>query len=85
MVTVYSLPASQCVACRATEISLRRKGIDAKKVLVNEDEAAMDYIKGLGYTAAPVVVVTDSEGVVTDSWSGFSEKKIEELKVKAAA
>lgn len=85
MVTVYSLPTARCVACRATEISLRRKGIEAKKVMVDTDEVAMDYIKSLGYAAAPVVVITDDDGLVVDSWSGFSEAKIEELKEKVAA
>ena len=84
MITVYSLPAAVCVKCRATEISMRRKGIDAVKVLVNEDPDAMNFIKSLGYVEAPVVVVTEGDEVV-DSWSGFSEEKIAKLQEMVAA
>lgn len=84
-VTMYGLPASVCVGCRATEISFRRKGIEAEKILLDQDPDAMGYIKSLGYTSAPVVVVKDDEGNVTDHWGGFSETKIEGLKDVSAA
>lgn len=78
LVTVYSLPASVCVRCRAVEISMRRKGIDAKKVRVDLDPEALEFIKGLGYSEAPVTVVTDGDRIV-DHWSGYSDDKICEL------
>ena len=79
-ITMYGLPASVCVGCRATEISFRRKGIETEKVRLDEDPVAMEFIKSLGYSSAPVVVVKDNEGNVTDHWGGFRESKIEELK-----
>lgn len=83
-VTVYSLPASVCVKCRATEISMRRKGIEAVKVRVDLDAEAMAFIKSLGYAEAPVTVVRDGDRVV-DHWSGFSEDKIDGLRLLVAA
>jgi glutaredoxin-like protein NrdH len=79
LITVYSLPGSVCIKCRATEISMRRKGIEAVKIRVDLDAEAMEYIKSLGYTEAPVTVVTD-DGRVVDHWSGFSEEKIDGLR-----
>ena len=75
VITVYSLPASICVKCRAVEISMRRKGIEVVKVLLDKDSKAMAYIKSLGYSEAPVIVVTEGDEVL-DHWSGFSEEKI---------
>lgn len=82
-VTVYSLPASVCVRCRATEIAMRRKGIEAKKVRVDQDPEALEYIKSLGYTSAPVVVV-EQDGEVVDHWSGFRDERIAALVEKVA-
>ncbi|MFM8798737.1 MAG: glutaredoxin domain-containing protein [Fluviibacter sp.] len=84
LVTIYSLPVSVCVKCRAVEISMRRKGIETVKVLVDQDSEALEYIKSLGYTEAPVIVVTD-DGEVVDHWSGFSEEKINALRELVAA
>jgi glutaredoxin-like protein NrdH len=84
VITVYSLPASICVKCRAVEISMRRKGIEAVKVELEKDPEAMAYIKSLGYSEAPVIVVTEGDEVV-DHWSGFSEDKISALSSLVAA
>ena len=82
LITVYSLPASICVKCRAVEIVLRRWGIEARKVRVDQDTGAMEFIKSLGYVEAPVIVVTEG-GEVVDHWSGFSEDKMIALREKA--
>lgn len=84
LITVYSLPRSICVKCRAVEISLRRKGIEAVKVMVDQDPEALAFIKSLGYTEAPVIVVTDGEEIL-DHWSGFSEEKLNALREMVAA
>lgn len=83
-ITVYTLPKSVCVKCRATELSMRFKGIEAVSVRVDENPEAMEYVKSLGYSEAPVVVITDGDEVV-DHWSGFSENKIASLKEMVAA
>ena len=84
LITVYSLPAANCVKCRAVEISMRNRGIESTKVLVNEDSVALAYIKSLGYSEAPVIVVTEGDEVL-DHWSGFSDEKISSLKELVAA
>lgn len=84
LVTVYSLPKSMCVKCLAVEISMRRKGIDAVKVRVDQDPEAMAFIKSLGYSEAPVIVITEGEEIV-DHWSGFSEEKMAALVSMVAA
>lgn len=84
LITVYSLPASVCVKCRAVEITMRRRGIEAVKVRVDQDPEAMEFIKSLGYTEAPVIVVREGDEVV-DHWSGFSDEKILALKEMVAA
>lgn len=83
-ITVYSLPTRICVKCRATEISLRHKGIEATKVLVDEDREAMEFIKSLGYTEAPVVVIREA-GQVVDHWGGYREERLKALQKKVPA
>ena len=68
-ITVYSKP--RCHQCAATELAIDHVAVD-----VTEDTAALDYIRGLGYQQAPVVVVRDSTGAVIDHWSGFRPDRI---------
>lgn len=84
LITVYSLPASVCVKCRAVEITMRRRGIEYTKVRVDQEPGAMDFVKSLGHTEAPVTVITNGDEVV-DHWSGFSDEKISALKELVAA
>lgn len=76
-VTVYTKPA--CVQCNATYRALDKRGISYDVVDVTEDAAALDYIKGLGYLQAPVVV-TEAE-----HWSGFRPDKIATLEAALAS
>lgn len=73
-ITVYSKP--RCQQCAATKRKLDAFGVAITPVDVTEDIAALDYIRGLGYQQAPVVVVRDSTGAVTDHWSGFRPDRI---------
>lgn len=66
--TVYSKP--NCVQCDATVRKLDQLGATYAKVDVTEDEAALEFIRGLGYSQAPVVVVGDHH------WAGFSPDKL---------
>lgn len=67
-VTVYTLPA--CVQCDTTKRYLNNQLISFEEVNIAEDTAAYEMIRELGYTAAPVVMVTNGDETV-DSWSGF--------------
>lgn len=84
-ITVYSRPPELCRACWATERRLNARKVSYTKVLVDEDDSAKEFVATMGYTQAPVVVVTDERGAVVDHWSGFSEKKIESLLKQAVA
>lgn len=68
-VTVYSQPS--CVQCSATYRALDNKGINYQVIDVSEHPEAAEYVKGLGYMQAPVVVTDD------EHWSGFRPDKIE--------
>ena len=75
MVTIYT--KTNCQPCRATKRAFDRAGV------VYDEQPAVDHVaalKGLGYTGAPVVVVTDGDDVV-DHWSGFRPERIAGLKV----
>jgi len=76
-VTVYSKPS--CVACTATYRALKNNGIEFETVDVTVDDSALEFTRSLGYMAAPVIVVTDNDGNVTEHWSQFRGEKIAEL------
>lgn len=70
-VTVYTLPA--CVQCDSTKRMLQRNQIDYEEVDMSQDPVALEMVKTMGYTAAPVVVAGD------DHWSGFRMDRIQSL------
>ncbi|MFK4362375.1 glutaredoxin-like protein NrdH [Rhodococcus sp. 27YEA6] len=76
-VTVYSKPA--CVQCNATYRALDKAGIDYAIIDITEDDEARDYVMGLGYLQAPVVVASG------DHWSGFRPDKIKGITSGEAA
>ena len=61
---VYSTP--QCMACKMTYRQLDAAGIEYRVIDVSSDDPAREYVQDLGYSTAPVVVVSDDE-----HWSGF--------------
>ena len=77
-VTMYSLPASVCRACKFTKMLLQQNAISYKEVPLAADAAAMEKIKELGYSQAPVVVVDMGDGAQW-SWSGLKPTAIERL------
>ncbi|THU04437.1 glutaredoxin-like protein NrdH [Lampropedia puyangensis] len=70
-VTVYSTPS--CVQCTATYRALDRQGIAYEVVDLSQDTAAMEKVKALGYSQAPVVMAGN------EHWSGFRPDKIGSL------
>ncbi len=71
MVTVYTLPS--CVQCDSTKRVLTKTSVEYRVVDLSQDDEAMEYVRGLGYAAAPVVVAGD------DHWSGFRPDKLSAL------
>jgi glutaredoxin-like protein NrdH len=72
-ITVYTQPS--CIQCTMTKKQLDKLGIDHDTVDVTQDPDAHAYVTGLGYTAAPVVVVNDGE----DHWAGFKPDRLRGL------
>ncbi len=70
-VTVYTLPA--CAKCDSTKRMLQRSQIEYEEVDMSQDPVALEMVKTMGYTAAPVVVSGD------DHWSGFRMDKIQAI------
>ena len=70
-VTVYTLPA--CVQCYSTKRMLQRNQIDYEEVDMSQDPVALEMVKTMCYTAAPVVVAGD------DHWSGFRMDRIQAI------
>ncbi|QCU79644.1 glutaredoxin family protein (plasmid) [Citricoccus sp. SGAir0253] len=72
--TVYTTGPA-CMQCRLTKNALATAGVPFEEVDVRRTPAALDYIQTeLGYTQAPVVVVTDD-----DHWSGFQPDQIHRI------
>jgi glutaredoxin-like protein NrdH len=71
---LLSKPA--CVQCTATKRTFDSKGAEYKTTDLTQDADALAEAKGLGYMAAPVVLVRDAVGNLVDHWSGFRPEKI---------
>lgn len=70
-VTVYTTPA--CVQCQTTKKYLDKYGIVYEVVDLSQDADAMDYVRSLGHTQAPVV---EYDG---NHWSGFRHNLLQNL------
>lgn len=66
--TVYTLP--NCVQCTMTKRALDAAGVTYALVDLANDERAVNLVKELGHTSAPVVITEAA------SWSGFRPDKI---------
>lgn len=80
-VTVYTKPS--CQPCRMTKKKLDAAGTIYTEVDVTQDPAALAFVKGLGYTGAPVVYVSTKEGDY--HWYGLNVAEIERRITKRAA
>lgn len=73
-VSVYTT-GPECIRCLLTKRLLAEKGVRFLEVDIRSNDAAREYVvDDLGYTEAPVVVVTDE-----DHWCGFRPDKIDAL------
>lgn len=71
MVKLYTLPA--CVQCDATKRYLQRNFIEYEEIKLQEAPEALEMVRGMGYTAAPIVMAGEKH------WSGFRPDLIESL------
>jgi len=78
LVTVYS--KNDCRQCDYTKLALSKKGISYAEFNVDEDPQAMEFVKNMGYMAAPVVVVGfEHETMAGQHWSGLRPDKLSAL------
>lgn len=68
-IAVYGKPV--CRQCIATTRKLDTLGLAYTYTDITEDPGAYDYVIGLGYKEAPVVVLSTGE-----SWSGYRPEKL---------
>lgn len=72
MLTVYTTPG--CTNCDATRKALTRRALPYRTVDLTTNPEALDYVRGLGYTQAPVCVTDTGE-----HWSGFRPDRLTAL------
>ena len=78
VVSVYTT-GPDCMRCVLTKRVLTEKGVRFREVDIRSNDAAREYVvDDLGYTEAPVVVVTDE-----DHWCGFRPDRIDALAKRA--
>lgn len=75
-ITLLSKPA--CVQCNATVRSLDKAGAEYAMIDMSQEVEALDLARSLGYQQAPVVLIKNEDGKITDHWSGFNPEKIAE-------
>lgn len=68
MINVYSKP--RCPQCTATYRKLKALGLPFNSIDVTEDADAAAFVRTLGYSQAPVVVVREGRDI-KKHWSGF--------------
>lgn len=77
-VTVYGKP--NCPQCHMTTRELHNNNIPYGTVDLTTDPEALEYVKSLGHSSAPVVVVQeDEDSPVLEVWSGFRVERIRSL------
>lgn len=74
--TIDVYTKDNCQPCRATKRKLDQLGLDYNERRADNNT---DMLAPLGHTSAPVVVVTDDQGVMVDHWAGFIPDKLKGL------
>lgn len=81
MIDVYSKP--NCQQCVATYRKLKSLGLPFNSFDVTEDVVAAAFVRTLGYSQAPVVVVREGEDEkIKEHWSGFRPDLLKKYEVK---
>lgn len=70
-ITVYS--KNNCMQCNMTKKFLEKAGADFEEINIDEQPEKIDYVKSLGFTAAPVIEAGDLV------FSGFQPAKLKEI------
>ena len=67
-ITLFS--KNNCMQCKMTKKFLEKEGADFEEINIDEQPEKIDYVKSLGFTAAPVIEAGD---IV---FSGFQPAKL---------
>lgn len=70
-ITIYS--KNNCMQCKMTKKFLEQHGADFEEINIDEQQDKVAYVKGLGFTSAPVI---EAGNVV---FSGFQPAKLKDL------
>lgn len=70
-ITVFS--KNNCMQCNMTKKFLTNAGVDFDEINLEEHPEKIDYVKSLGFTAAPVIEAGDTV------FSGFQPSKLKEI------
>ncbi|MDU4093010.1 MAG: glutaredoxin-like protein NrdH [Pantoea sp.] len=68
LITIYT--KNNCMQCTATKNIMDKQGLAYQLVNLDDEPAAIENLKALGYRQLPVVI-TDG-----DHWSGFRPDKL---------
>lgn len=78
MITVYSKPDR--MQCKMSYRALDAKGLSYQVIDVTESDAALEYVKQLGFLTAQVVVISEH-----DHWGGFRPDQIDRVATGGAS
>lgn len=70
-ITIFS--KNNCMQCKMTKKFLDKEGADYQEINIDERPDMIDYVKDLGFSAAPVVKAGDI------IFSGFQPAKLKEI------
>ena len=70
-ITIFS--KNNCMQCEMTKKLLDKEGADYQEINIDERPEMIDYVKDLGFSAAPVIKAGDI------IFSGFQPAKLKEI------
>ena len=70
-ITIFS--KNNCMQCKMTKKLLDKEGADYQEINIDERPERIDYVKDLGFSAAPVIKAGDI------IFSGFQPAKLKEI------
>lgn len=78
MINVYE--NENCRQCEATKFLLNKHNVNYITAMLSDNPDVVEFARDNGWTTAPVVLVTDNDGGVVDSWSGLQPSKIKQYR-----
>ena len=71
--TITLFSKNNCMQCKMTKKLLDKEGADYQEINIDEQPEMIDYVKTLGFSAAPVIKAGDI------IFSGFQPTKLKEI------